>query len=80
LSNFGSDLTGQLAIYSGGSATPVASATNTFALSPFLERLDAVAPSCTPDLFPPVTCSESHFLLTGYFGYTDFGSYPAYTP
>lgn len=80
LPTFGSDVTGQLAIYSGASATPVASAANTFALSPFLLRRDTVAPSCTPDLFPPVTCSESHFLLTGYFGYTDFGSWPASTP
>jgi len=76
LTTFGSDVTGQLAVYRGGSTTPVASATNTFVLSPFLQRLDAVAPSCTPDLFPPVTCSESHFLFTGYSGFTDFGSWP----
>jgi hypothetical protein len=80
LINFGSDFTGQLAIYSGGNAMPVASAANTFALSPFEQRVDAVAPSCTPDLFPPVTCSESHFFFTGYAGHTSFGSWPANTP
>lgn len=80
LINFGSDVTGQLATYSGGSAIPVASAVNTFALSPSVQRLDVVDPSCTPDLFPPVTCTESHFLFIGYFGFTDFGSWPAGTP
>ena len=80
LTTFGPDLTGRLTIYSGGSDTPVASAVNTISLAPDVQRLDIVRPSCTPDLFPPVTCFESHFLLTGVFGYTDFGSWPVYTP
>jgi hypothetical protein len=80
LINFGSDFTGQLAIYSGGNATPVASAANTIALSPFVQRLDVVDPSCTPDLFPPVTCFEQHFFFTGYSGHTSFGSWPLPTP
>ncbi|HKW11842.1 MAG TPA: hypothetical protein VJO33_15750 [Gemmatimonadaceae bacterium] len=80
LVTFGPDLTGELAIYSGGSATPVASAANRISLAPDVQRLDVVHPSCTPDLFPPVTCFESHFLLTGNFGYTDFGSWPVFTP
>jgi hypothetical protein len=80
LVTFGPDLTGRLAIYSGGGDTPVASAVNAISLSPDVQRLDVISPSCTPDLFPPVTCFESHFLLTGNFGYTDFGSWPVYTP
>ena len=78
--SFGSDFTGRLAVYAGGSATPVASAANTIQLTPQVQRLDIVDPSCTPDLFPPLTCFEGHWLITGNFGYTDFGSWPVYTP
>ena len=78
LITFGPDLTGELAIYSG--ATPVASAGKTISFFPDVLRLDLVDPSCTPDLFPPVTCFESHWLLSGNFAYTDFGSWPAYAP
>ena len=80
LITFGPNVTGQLAIYSGGSATPVASVTNTISFFPDVLRSDLVDPSCTPDLFPPLTCFESHFLLSGNFAYTDFGSWPAFTP
>jgi len=80
LITFGPDLSGGLAIYSGGGATPVASAANTISFYPDVLRGDFVDPSCTPDLFPPLTCFESHFLLAGNFAYTDFGSWPAFTP
>ena len=80
LITFGPDVTGELTIYSGASPTPVASATKTISFYPDVLRLDLVDPSCTPDLFPPLTCFESHWLLSGNFAYTDFGSWPQYTP
>jgi len=80
LITFGPDVTGELTIYSGDSPTPVASAKKTISFYPDVLRLDLVDPSCTPDLFPPLTCFESHWLLSGNFAYTDFGSWPPYTP
>lgn len=80
LITFGPDVTGELTVYSGGSSMPVASAANTISFYPDVLRSDYVDPSCTPDLFPPLTCFESHFLLVGNFAFTDFGSWPPYTP
>jgi len=80
LITFVPDVMGAFTVYSGGGATPVASAANTIAFYPDVLRSDFVDPSCTPELFPPLTCFESHFLLVGNFAVTDFGSWPPYTP